>query len=85
MWRQIVDEPGSYREESVTAMVLSAMARGFGSAGSTRPIVRLSSGRGGRAAAHIMPDGSIVDVCTGTGAGPTRRFYLDRPAIARPR
>jgi hypothetical protein len=22
-----------------------------------------------------------VDVCTSTGAGPTRRYYLDRPAV----
>jgi rhamnogalacturonyl hydrolase YesR len=84
MWRQIVDEPGSYREESVTAMVLSAMARGIrqGWLDQTyRPVVE----RAWRAlAAHVMPDGSIVDVCTGTGAGPTRRFYLDRPAIAGP-
>ena len=81
MWRQIVDLPGSYREESVTAMVLSAMARGIrhGWLDQTyRPVVE----RAWRAlAAHVMPDGSIVDVCTSTGAGPTRRFYLDRPAI----
>ena len=81
MWRQIVDLPGSYREESVTAMVLSAMARGIrhGWLDQTyRPVVE----RAWRAlAAHVMPAGSIVDVCTSTGAGPTRRFYLDRPAI----
>ena len=81
MWRQIVDEPGSYREESVTAMVLSAMARGIrqGWLDQTyRPVVE----RAWRAlAAHVMPDGSIVDVCTGTGAGPTKRYYLDRAAI----
>ena len=29
MWRQVVDEPGAYREESVTAMTLTAMARGI--------------------------------------------------------
>ena len=28
MWRQVIDQPGSYREESATAMVLTAMARG---------------------------------------------------------
>ena len=84
MWRQIVDQPGSYREESVTAMVLSAMARGIRHGWldrSYRPVVE----RAWRAlAAHVMPDGSIVDVCTGTGAGPTQRFYLDRPAIFGP-
>ncbi len=84
MWRQIVDEPGSYREESVTAMVLSAMARGIRNGWldqTYRPVVE----RAWRAlAAHVTPDGSIIDVCTGTSAGPTRRYYLDRPAIAGP-
>jgi unsaturated rhamnogalacturonyl hydrolase len=81
MWRQIVDHPGSYREESVTAMVLSAMARGIrhGWLDETyRPVVD----RAWRAlSAHVLRDGSIVDVCTNTGAGPTERYYLDRPAI----
>lgn len=82
MWRQVVDHPGSYREESVTAMVLSAMARGIrhGWLDQTyRPVVD----RAWRAlSAHVLRDGSIVDVCTNTGAGPTERYYLDRPAIA---
>ena len=29
MWRQVVDEPGSYRELTVTAMTVTAMARGL--------------------------------------------------------
>jgi hypothetical protein len=29
----------------------------------------------------VTEDGTIVDVCTGTGAGPTKRYYLDRAAI----
>ena len=28
MWRQIIDAPGAYREETATAMLMSAMARG---------------------------------------------------------
>ena len=31
--------------------------------------------------ARIAPDASLVDVCAGTGAGPTLRYYYDRPAI----
>lgn len=82
MWRQVVDEPGSYREESVTAMTVTAMARGvrLGWLDETyRPVIE----RAWRAlAAHITEDGGIVDVCTGTGSGPTLRFYLDRAAIS---
>ncbi len=81
MWRQVVDEPGSYRETSVTAMTLTAMARGIRQGwldASYRPAVE----RAWRALlAHVADDGALVDVCIGTGAGPTRRHYLDRPAV----
>ena len=81
MWRQVVDEPGSYRETSVTAMTLTAMARGMRLGWldeSYRPVVD----RAWRALlAHVLEDGTLVDVCIGTGAGPTRRYYLDRPAV----
>jgi rhamnogalacturonyl hydrolase YesR len=82
MWRQIIDEPGSYREESATAMTLSAMARGVRHGwldASFRPVIA----RAWRAlAAHVTESGEIVDVSTSTGSGPTRRFYLDRAAIS---
>ena len=81
MWRQIVDVPGSYRETSVTAMTLTAMARGIRRGwldDSYRPVVD----RAWRALlAHVAGDGTLVDVCFSTGAGPTRRHYLDRPAV----
>src|SRR5262249_46283765 len=81
MWREVIDEPGAYREATATAMLTTAMARGIriGSHDkSFRPLVdRAWRGR----AAHIKVDGTIVDVCTGTGAGPTKRYYLDRAAI----
>jgi rhamnogalacturonyl hydrolase YesR len=30
---------------------------------------------------RIADDGSLADVCTGTGSAPTIRAYYDRPAI----
>ena len=81
MWRQIVDLPGSYRETSVTAMTLTAMARGIRRGwldDSYRPVVD----RAWRALlTHVLEDGALVDVCFSTGSGPTRRHYLDRPAV----
>jgi unsaturated rhamnogalacturonyl hydrolase len=80
-WRQIVDAPGAYREETATAMLTTAMARGVRLGWIDRsylPAVR----RGWRAlAAHVTDDGGVVDVCASTGAGPTRRYYFDRPAV----
>ena len=80
MWRQIIDDPAAYREETATAMLLTAMARGVRLGWldqSYRPVID----RAWRAlSAHIVDDGTVIDVCTGTGAGPTRRFYFDRQA-----
>ena len=80
-WRQIIDEAGAYREETATAMLLSAMARGVRLGwldGSFRPTIE----RAWRAvAAHVASDGTLIDVCAGTGAGPTKRYYFDRPAL----
>jgi rhamnogalacturonyl hydrolase YesR len=62
-------------------MTLTAMARGVRLGWldkSYRPVVE----RAWRAlAAHITADGGIVDICTGTGSGPSLRFYLDRAAL----
>lgn len=81
MWSQVVDTPGSYREASVTALVITAMARGLRHGwldSAYRPVVD----RAWRALlAHVRLDGTLVDVCISTGAGPTRRYYLDRPAV----
>ena len=81
MWRQVVDVTGSYRETSVTALTLTAMARGLRLGwldDAYRPIVE----RAWRALlAHVLQDGTLVDVCISTGAGPTPRHYLDRPAV----
>jgi rhamnogalacturonyl hydrolase YesR len=85
MWRQVVDEPGSYREFTVTAMIFTAMARGVRlgwiDAASYRPAID----RAWRALqARIAEDGSLMDVCTGTGAGATKEYYLTRAGLTGP-
>ena len=81
MWRQVVDEPGSYREFTVTAMVVTAMARGVRLGwlnASYRPTVtRAWQGL----LARIAEDGTLMDVCTGTGSGSTKQYYLDRAGV----
>jgi len=80
-WRQIIDEPGAYREETATAMLLSAMARGV-RLGWIDKSFRPTIAQAWRAlAVHVASDGTLFDVCAGTGAGPTRRYYFDRPAV----
>jgi len=80
-WRQVVDEPTSYRELTVTAMTVAAMARGVRlgwlDLGFTRNI-----DAGWRAVnARVRNDGTVRDVCSSTGAGATKEHYLNRPAV----
>jgi rhamnogalacturonyl hydrolase YesR len=85
-WQQVVDEPGTYREFTVTAMIVAAMARGLRLGWLDRSFDGVVE-RGWRAVqARITETGELVDVCTGTGAGrnATREYYLTRPAITGP-
>jgi unsaturated rhamnogalacturonyl hydrolase len=80
-WRQVVDEPAAYREESATAMLATAIARGVRHGWLDRSFLPVVERAWRALAAHVAEDGTVVDVCASTGAGPTRRYYLDRPAI----
>ena len=81
MWRQIIDRPGAYREETATAMILTAMVRGMRLGWLDRSFAPVADRAWRALAAHIVEDGGLVDVCSGTGAGPTVRYYYDRPAV----
>lgn len=83
-WHQVVDEPGTYREFTVTAMTVAAMARGVRLGWLDASFTEVVD-RGWRAVQVRLSDtGDLVDVCTGTGAGrnATREYYLTRPATS---
>ena len=81
-WRQVVDEPTSYRELTVTAMTVAALARGIAGGWIDRATYEPILDRGWKAvAARVMADGTVRDVCSGTGAGPTKEYYLNRPVV----
>jgi unsaturated rhamnogalacturonyl hydrolase len=79
-FRQIIDEPGAFREETATAMLLSVMARGVRLGWLDRSYVPTVQRAWRALSAHVTDDGALIDVCAGTGAGPSRRYYFDRPA-----
>ncbi len=81
MWREVIDEPGAYREETATAMLLTAMARGIRSGWIDKTFTPAVERAWLGLAAHVAADGTLVDVCTGTGSGPTKQYYLERAAI----
>jgi rhamnogalacturonyl hydrolase YesR len=80
-WRQVVDVPTSYREMTVTAMTVAALARGV-RLGWLDARVRPVIDRGWEAVARrVNTDGTVEDVCSGTGAQPSREYYLNRPTV----
>ena len=86
-WRQVVDEPAAYREFTVTAMTLTAMARGLRMGWIAGDEYASAVARAWLAVqARVSADGALSDVCTGTGAGRDANlaFYLNRPAINGP-
>lgn len=81
-WREVVDEPTSYRELTVTAMTTAAMARGVRLGWIDRSTYAPIVDRGWNAvAARVNADGTVKDVCSSTGAGPTKEYYLNRPVV----
>jgi rhamnogalacturonyl hydrolase YesR len=83
-WRQVIDAPGAYREFTATAMLTTALARGIRLGWIERETFLPAVERGWRAVAvRVAEDGSLVDVCTGTGAKQDCdiSYYLHRDAI----
>ena len=78
----MIDRAESYRELSCTCMITFAMARGVqrGWLDSEKftPLIQ-QAWRAIRT--RVAPDGTLVDVCTGTGKQRTLRAYFDRTAI----
>ena len=82
MWRQVVDEPTSYEEFTVTAMTIAAMARGVRLGWIDRSFVAPIDRAWAALLTRIGEDGSVADVCEGTGAGKTKEYYLTRRALS---
>jgi rhamnogalacturonyl hydrolase YesR len=81
-WRQVVDEPTSYRELTVTAMTVASMARGVRLGWLERAEFMPVIERGWQAvSARVSEDGTVRDVCSGTGAQATKEYYLERPVV----
>ncbi|REJ95711.1 MAG: hypothetical protein DWQ34_05370, partial [Planctomycetota bacterium] len=81
-WHQVIDRPESYRELSCTCMIAFAILRGLNQgwleADTYRPVVEKAWDG---IKVRVGPDGTLFDVCTGTGKQQTLRDYFDREAI----
>ena len=78
MWHQVIDKPGSYREMTCSCMISLAIEQGV--AHRWLPTFDRSSAWHG-INTRIGEDGSLVDVCTGTGKQKNLEAYFHRKAI----
>jgi unsaturated rhamnogalacturonyl hydrolase len=82
LWREVVDEPGSYPEFSATAMIATAMLigirHGWLDSHSFQPRVDKAWEAIVR---RVGPQGRLVDVCESTGKQKSEADYLRRAAI----
>jgi unsaturated rhamnogalacturonyl hydrolase len=82
MWRQVIDDPGSYRELTATCMITYAMVRGIRSGWLDESEFAPAARRAWDAIkVRIGEDGVLMDVCTGTGRQNTLQDYWNRTSI----
>ena len=81
-WHEVVDEPGSYREFSATAMIGFSMLRGIRNGWLDRAAYQPRVDKAWRAVlARIGAEGVLLDVCESTNKQKTLADYVWRAAI----
>jgi hypothetical protein len=82
MWREVIDKPGVYPEFSATAMIATAILRGIRNGWLDRAASEKRVDLAWRAILkRTAADGSVMDMCEGTGKQKTAEDYLRRTAI----
>jgi unsaturated rhamnogalacturonyl hydrolase len=82
MWREVIDQRGSYPEYSATAMIATAMLRGIQHGWLDSATYQPYIDKAWRAIlARTASDGKLMDVCESTGKQRSLKDYLHRAAI----
>ncbi|MCU1335844.1 MAG: hypothetical protein JWO19_1425 [Bryobacterales bacterium] len=85
MWREVIDQPGSYAETSATSMIGIAMLRGIRNGWLDAAKYQPRVNRAWYAVlARVGKEGQLVDVCESTNKQKTLEDYLHRAAILGP-
>lgn len=81
-WRQLVDDPESWKESSCTGMFTYAMITGVKNGWLDKVRYAEAARKGWLAlTSFINEKGQVQEVCEGTGAGNNRQYYYDRKRI----
>lgn len=81
-WRQLVDDPASWKESSCTGMFTFAMIAGVKNGWLEKEKYEPAARKGWHAlVSFINEKGEVQEVCEGTGAGNSKQYYYDRKRI----
>jgi unsaturated rhamnogalacturonyl hydrolase len=79
-WHQVLDHPETFLETSVTSMttysLITGVMGGWLDAATYAPVIEAAWPG---IAAQVAADGTVNNICTGTGIGTTVDFYEQRP------
>ncbi len=78
MWHQVLDHPETWEESSCTAMFTLGMARGARMGWLKKEYGEKALKAWDALQAKIQEDGTVVDICRGTGIGENVDFYAQR-------
>jgi len=82
MWRQLIDDPGSWKETSSTGMFAFAMMTGVKNGWLDKKEYGSAARKAWIALAGYLNDkAELTDICEGTGARNNRQYYLDRKRV----
>jgi len=78
MWHQVLDQPESFEETSCTAMYIIAIARGVRNGWLDQEYQKNTIKAWQALKKNIDQDGTVHDICRGTGIGYDPEFYYNR-------
>ena len=82
MWRQIIDDPESWKETSCTAMFTYAMITGVKNKWLNKKVYGAAAKKGWmKLIDYLNDDNELTEVCAGTNIKNSREHYMNRPRI----
>jgi unsaturated rhamnogalacturonyl hydrolase len=82
MWRQIIDDPESWKETSCTAMFTYAMITGVKNKWLNKKVYGAAAKKGWiKLIDYLNDDFELTEVCAGTNIKNSREHYMNRPRI----
>lgn len=78
MWHQVLDKHDSFKETSCTAMYIMGILRGVKNGWLDKSYKQNALKAWNELKKNIKDDGTVIDICRGTGIGYDLQFYYDR-------